>query len=138
MSGPLLSVAGITVWGPDWLRLIEIPAGAWEKSSPAMLPSGGSYNRLAAARVAVEGERVIAAAAHQRVVARAPHQRVGAARADQGVVAGSALKDGAPREARGVEREVAGAGRQDRVLEAAQGRDRRGRAPARGRQGRCR
>ena len=42
VSAPSLSVAGITAWGPDWLRLIEIPAGAWEKSSPATGLPGGS------------------------------------------------------------------------------------------------
>ncbi len=42
VSAPSLSVAGITAWGPDWLRSIEIPAGAWEKSRPATGLPGGS------------------------------------------------------------------------------------------------
>ena len=51
------------------------PAGAWEKSSPATVAARGLGDRLAAARAAVEGEGVVATAAHQRVVAR-PASRV--------------------------------------------------------------
>ena len=37
-----VSTPGITVWGPVWPRLIETPAGAAEKSSPAMLVPAAS------------------------------------------------------------------------------------------------
>ena len=125
--------------GPGLAEIDRDPGGGLREIEPGQGAARGPLgleDRLAAARAAVEGEGIAAAPAHQRVVARAPHERVGAGRADQGVIADPALEDGASREARGVEREVAGAGPQDRVLEAADGGDRRGRASARGREGR--
>ncbi len=124
--------------GPGLAEIDRDPGGRAGEIEPGDVARARRLDdRLAAARAAVEGERVVAAAADQRVVARAANQGVGAARADQGVVAGPALKEGAAREARGVEGEVAGAGRQDRVLEAADRGDRRGQAAARGREASC-
>ena len=69
----------MTAWGPDWLRLIETPAGACEKSRPACGGSGRFVDGLAAARAAIECEGVAAAATDQRIVAGATFQGVGAA-----------------------------------------------------------
>ena len=91
----------------------------------------GVEDRLAAARVAVEGERIVAAAAHQRIVARTRPPACRGRWCRSRCRRPCRPEGWRAREARGVEREVAGAGRQDRVLEAADGGDRGGHAPAR-------
>ena len=91
-----MSVPGITVCGPDLAEIDrDRPPAPPRSRASAIAGPGRLDDGLAAARAAVECERVVAAAADQRVVARAADQGVAAARADQRVVAGSALEDDA-------------------------------------------